>query len=159
MQECCIFLNGFFPLPTLTPPGPNFGWRRGGFYIRPGSFTVTQDSCGVCSPLTTYPKSAIKNRNFASSHRRVLAPGRGQCVRSWILKGALAKRSCEARTQAPLSRAAVRSRSDQSPSGALKHTSGPALRDGGARCAPPSGRLGSSGTFLLLFWSQKSRNK
>ena len=30
---------------------------------------------------------------------------------------------------------------------------------GGARCAPPSGRLGSSGTFLLLFWSQKSRNK
>jgi len=24
---------------------------------------------------TTYPKSAIKNRNFASSHRRVLAPG------------------------------------------------------------------------------------
>ena len=54
---------------------------------------------------TTYPKSAIKNRNFASSHRRVLAPGRGQCVRSWILKGALAKRSCAARTQAPLSRA------------------------------------------------------
>ena len=30
------------------------------------------------------------------------------------------------------------SRSDQSPSGALKHTSGPALRDDGARCAPPS---------------------
>ena len=54
---------------------------------------------------TTYPKNAIKNRNFASSSRRVLAPGRGQCVRSWILKGALAKRSRKARTQAPLSRA------------------------------------------------------
>ena len=72
---------------------------------------------------TTYPKNAIKNRNFASSSRRVLAPGRGQSVRSWILKGALAKRSCAARTQAPLSRAP---------------------------------RLGSSGTFLVLFWSQKS---
>ena len=44
------------------------------------------------------------------------------------------------RGEQPLSRAAVRSRSDQSPSGALKHTSGPALRDGGARCAPPSAR-------------------
>ena len=30
------------------------------------------------------------------------------------------------------------SRSDQCPSGALNRTSGPALRDGGARCAPPS---------------------
>ena len=53
----------------------------------------------------------------------------------------------------------ARLRSNQSPSGALKRTSVPALLDGGARCAPPSGRLGSSGTFLLLFWSQKSRNK
>ena len=44
------------------------------------------------------------------------------------------------RGEQPLGRAAVRSRSDQSPSGALKHTSGPALRDGGARCAPPSAR-------------------
>ena len=61
------------------------------------------------------------------------------------------------RGEQPLSRAAVRSRSDQSPSGALKRTSVPALLDGGARCAPPSGRLGSSGTFLLLFWSQKRR--
>ena len=51
------------------------------------------------------------------------------------------------------------SRSDQCPTGALNRTSVPALLDGGARCAPPSGRLGSSGTFLLLFWSQKSRNK
>ena len=40
----------------------------------------------------------------------------------------------------PLGRAAVRLRSNQSPSGALKHTSGPVLRDGGARCAPPSAR-------------------
>ena len=24
MQECCIFLNGFFPLPRLTPSGPRF---------------------------------------------------------------------------------------------------------------------------------------
>ena len=30
------------------------------------------------------------------------------------------------------------SRSDQCPSGALNRTSGPALLDGGARCAPPS---------------------
>ena len=32
------------------------------------------------------------------------------------------------------------SRSDQCPSGALNRTSGPALLDGGARCAPPSAR-------------------
>ena len=73
---------------------------------------------------TNKRKAATNNRNFASSNRRVLAPGRGQCVRSWILKGALAKRSRKARTQAPLSRAP---------------------------------RPGSSGTFLLLFWSQKRR--
>ena len=54
---------------------------------------------------TNKRKAATNNRNFASSNRRVLAPGRGQCVRSWILKGALAKRSRKARTQAPLSRA------------------------------------------------------
>ena len=54
---------------------------------------------------TTYPKIATNNGIFALSHCRVLAPGRGQCVRSWILKGALAKRSRKARTQAPLSRA------------------------------------------------------
>ena len=74
-------------------------------------------------PPTNNRKAATNNRNFASSNCRVLAPGRGQCVRSWILKGALAKRSRKARTQAPLSRAP---------------------------------RLGSSGTFLVLFWSQKS---
>ena len=40
----------------------------------------------------------------------------------------------------PLRRAAVRLRSNQSPGGALKYTSEPALRDGGACCAPPSAR-------------------
>ena len=100
-----------------------FGYRRGA-QCAPVQFCAAIKSPGrtLFAP-TIYPKSAIKNRNFASSHRRVLAPGRGQCVRSWILKGALAKRSCAARTQAPLSRAP---------------------------------RLGSSGTFLVLFWSQKS---
>ena len=75
-------------------------------------------------PPTNDQKLAINNRNCEPFNRRVLAPGRGQYVRSWILKGALAKRSCAARTQAPLSRAP---------------------------------RPGSSGTFLLLFWSQKRR--
>ena len=74
-------------------------------------------------PPTNYQKAATNNRNYEPPNRRVLAPGRGQSVRSWILKGALAKRSRKARTQAPLSRAP---------------------------------RLGSSGTFLVLFWSQKS---
>ena len=44
MQECCIFLNAFPPPDRLTPPGPNFGWRRGGFYIRP---TCTRICRGV----------------------------------------------------------------------------------------------------------------
>ena len=96
MQECCIFLNAFPSPSTLTPPGPNFGCRRGGFHIRPWDFTP---------PPTNDRKSAPKNRNCKLFRRRVLAPGRGQSVRSWILKGALAKRSCAARTQAPLSRA------------------------------------------------------
>ena len=57
MQECCIFLNGFFPLPRLTPSGPKF------LYI----LTVGADAChrpagaGTClrggamqaSPTTT----------------------------------------------------------------------------------------------------------
>ena len=55
-------------------------------------------------PPTTYSKAATNNRNLVPTNRRVLAPGRGQCVRSWVLRGALAKRSRKARTQAPLSR-------------------------------------------------------
>ena len=57
------------------------------------------------SAPTNYQKAATKNRNREPPNCRVLAPGRGQSVRSWILKGALAKRSRKARTQAPLSRA------------------------------------------------------
>ena len=56
-------------------------------------------------PPTNYQKAATNNKNHEPSNCRVLAPGRGQSVRSWILKGALAKRSRKARTQAPLSRA------------------------------------------------------
>ena len=56
-------------------------------------------------PPTNHQKVATNNRNCEPLNRRVLAPGRGQSVRSWILKGALAKRSRKARTQAPLSRA------------------------------------------------------
>ena len=33
---------------VLTPPGPNFGWRRGGFYIRPLAFTVTRNCMVDC---------------------------------------------------------------------------------------------------------------
>ena len=143
-------------------------YRRGGFHIRPCNLAKPPNCQEGSSPLptnqhknhlntksrnpaqspgasrtpppTNHQKVATNNRNCEPPNRRVLAPGRGQSVRSWILKGALAKRSRKARTQAPLSRAAVRLRSNQSPSGALKHTSGPALRDGGARCAPPSVR-------------------
>ena len=97
--------------------GFNPSWRLGGCARLYGASGTP--------PPTNERKTTTKNRNFAPTNHRVLAPGRGQSVRSWILKGALAKRSCEARTQAPLSRAP---------------------------------RLGSSGTFLLLFWSQKSRN-
>ena len=114
-------------------------YRRGGFHIRPCN-PAQSPGASRTPPPTNCQKAATKNRNCEPSNRRVLAPGRGQSVHSWVLRGALAKRSRKERTQAPLSRAAVRSRSDQSPSGALKHTSGPALRDGGARCAPPSAR-------------------
>ena len=38
MQECCIFLNGFFSLPTLTPPGPKETlWDRGWLPLRTDS--------------------------------------------------------------------------------------------------------------------------
>ena len=40
------------------------------------------------------------------------------------------------------------SRSDQCPSGALNRTSGPALLDGGARCAPPSADAPSNARAL-----------
>ena len=56
-------------------------------------------------PLQTAGSRKQKSRNFVPSHCRVLAPGRGQSVRSWVLRGALAKRSRKARTKAPLSRA------------------------------------------------------
>ena len=102
---------------SLTAP-----FTQGGLQLYPHRVYLAPE-CRAAPP-TNHRKAATNNRNFASSHRRVLAPGRGQCVRSWILKGALAKRSRKARTQAPLSRAP---------------------------------RLGSSGTFLLLFWSQKRR--
>ena len=114
-----------------------------------------QNGASRTPPPTNCQKAAPRNRNCEQFHCRVLAPGRGQSVRSWILKGALAKRSCVARTQAPLSRAAVRSRSDQSPSGALKHTSGPALRDGGHRFGRQARAIGSSGTLFGSFWGSK----
>ena len=57
--------------------------------------------------ITPYKQPGVenKNKNFSFNRCGVLAPGRGQSVRSWVLRGALAKRSREARTQAPLSRA------------------------------------------------------
>ena len=51
------------------------------------------------------------------------------------------------------------SRSDQCPSGALNRTSGPALLDGGARCAPPSADAPCNLALLQNLWfvPQKSR--
>ena len=43
-------------------------------------------------PPTTDRKKATKIRNYEPPNRRVLAPGRGQSVRSWILKGNCAER-------------------------------------------------------------------
>ena len=63
------------------------------------------------------------------------------------------------RGEQPLGRAAVRSRSDQSPSGALKHTSGPALRDGGHRFGRQARAIGSSGhLFRFLFGCPKRKD-
>ena len=104
-----------------SPPRGAFRRTYGNMIL--ASLEGSQNGASRTPPPTNDQKLAINNRNCEPFNRRVLAPGRGQCVRSWILKGALAKRSCAARTQAPLSRAP---------------------------------RLGSSGTFLVLFWSQKS---
>ena len=77
----------------------------GASIARPQNLALPTNSPGEhCSPLQPTRKAQEKIEISHHSHRRVLAPGRGQCVRSWILKGALAKRSCAARTQAPLSR-------------------------------------------------------
>ena len=69
-----------------------FGCHRGEHCSPAESYAAAKLPGRTLFAPTTHLKSAIKNRNFASSHRRVLAPGRGQCVRSWILKGNCAER-------------------------------------------------------------------
>ena len=44
------------------------------------------------SAPTNYQKAAANNKNCAPPNHRVLAPGRGQSVRSWILKENCAER-------------------------------------------------------------------
>ena len=80
MQECCIFLNAFPPPDSLTPPGPNFGWRRGGFYIRPWDCAAVAGLHGraMLAPTTRLKPPLCKGRWHGGSRDGGIVILRGQ---------------------------------------------------------------------------------
>ena len=98
MQECCIFLNGFFPLPRLTPSGPKFlcshtvgadarhrpAWAgvAGRCKHRP-LHPLYRWYCreGSCPLLAPFP--FIANIKHRCRGRRPRRPGRGLGYRPW----------------------------------------------------------------------------
>ena len=157
MQECCIFLNAFPPPDRLTPPGPNKLYGGRGWLPLRGAPPLGGEGWLGCNPWheghpsVTCGDSSPQGEPHSTPTEFILAPegsigeGRKSVKKRAALLHVLAFSFLDLlfgvlRGEQPLSRAAVRLRSNQSPSGALKHTSGPALRDGGARCAPPSAR-------------------
>ena len=151
-------LEGSRPLPTATSKPPLCKGRcpAGAELFEPGPLCrcATSPHTVGSHPLhkgaTLYPHrvyfglGGVKRREVKKREEPCSTPARFSFFTSrlllWGSQGA-----------GPLGRAAVRSRSDQSPSGALKHTSRPALRDGGARCAPPSALSEVTGTFFASF--------
>ena len=139
----CAPLHPLFLIENLGPEGINMeknpkALRKMQSFLHFLAFGFFDHNFGVLRGERLAAKTMAASL-LRKPARAVIRPSGANIARSSVSPRSTVAPCSQPRN--PLRRAAVRLRSNQSPVGALKHTSEPALRDGGARCAPPSARF------------------